>query len=257
MVEQRAAGRPLGISSPRVQDVAGLRAPGGARAGRGIPCHRGQRGAGLAAGHDRRLSSRARGTPGGSAALRANPGDLRAPGADRPRQRRLAARPLGLAQQDRRRAEWRRAIWPAALAATRRLAISERLAARTPATPSWQRDLSVSTTRSATCRGRRAICAAALRGYQDASRSETAGRSATPATPAGSATSRSAQQDRRRAGGAGRSGRRAEGLPATGSRSARSWPRATPATPAGSATSRSAQQDRRRAERRRAIWAAR
>ena len=29
----------LGISSPRVQDVAGLRAPGGARARRGIPCH--------------------------------------------------------------------------------------------------------------------------------------------------------------------------------------------------------------------------
>ena len=48
------------------------------------------------------------------------------------------------------------------------LAIPETLAARDPGNAGWQRDLSVSTTRSATCWWRRAIWPAALTAYQDA-----------------------------------------------------------------------------------------
>ena len=63
----------------------------------------------------------------------------------RPRQCRLAARPLRLARQDRRRAAWRRATCRRRSTPTKpRLAIADRLAKADPGNAGWQRDLSVS-----------------------------------------------------------------------------------------------------------------
>ena len=63
----------------------------------------------------------------------------------RSRKCRLAARPLRLAQQDRRRAAWLRATSPAALDSYKAaLAIRDRLAKADPGNAGWQRDLSVS-----------------------------------------------------------------------------------------------------------------
>ncbi len=100
---------------------------------------------------------------GGAEVLPRRPRDQRASGQSRPRQRRLAARPLGVLRQDRRRAGRRRATCRGAAIYRDGLAISERLAKADPGNAGWQRDLSVSTTRSATCWWPRATCAAALR----------------------------------------------------------------------------------------------
>ena len=61
--------------------------------------------------------------------------DCRAAGESRPRQRRLAARPLGLAQQDRRRAAGAGRPGGGADSYRASLTISERLAKADPATP--------------------------------------------------------------------------------------------------------------------------
>ncbi len=100
--------------------------------------------------------------PAALTSYRASLDDLRPAGPGGPRQCRLAARPLGLAQQDRRRAggPGRPAGGADELRAS--LAIRERLARADPGNAGWQRDLSVSHERigdvqvepRATCRRR-------------------------------------------------------------------------------------------------------
>ena len=79
-----------------------------------------------------------------------------------PRQRRVAARPLGQPRQDRRRAGRRRATWPARCAAYRAEPGDRRAAGRRgpAATPSGSATSRSATTRSATCSWRRATCTA-------------------------------------------------------------------------------------------------
>ena len=80
-----------------------------------------------------------------------------AAGESRPRQRRLAARPLGLARQDRRRAAGAGRPGGGADAATRPRTLSLSVwRKRTPATPAGSATSRSRTTRSATCSGRRA-----------------------------------------------------------------------------------------------------
>ena len=104
----------------------------------------------------RRRAGRA-GRPCGRAdLLPRQPRHQRPAGEIRSRQRRLAARSLGVVRQGRRRAG--RAGRPCGALTSYRdsLVIRDRLAKSDPGNAGWQRDLRCRTTRSATCRSRRA-----------------------------------------------------------------------------------------------------
>ena len=107
---------------------------------------------------DRRRAGGAGRSAGGAEILPRRPRHRRPAGQGRPRQRRLAARSVGVYEKigDVLVAQGN---LPEALKAFRdSLAISERLAKADPGNAGWQRDLSVSHERSATCWWRRAIC---------------------------------------------------------------------------------------------------
>ena len=242
MVAQRAAGRALGISGARVQDLAAVRALGRPRPRRGGTGDRGQQGAGLAARHDRRLSSRARCARRGPPALRANPGHLRAPGAGRSRQRRLAARPLGQLRARSATCSARGAISTPRSRPIRTASPSaEKLAAQDPSNTELAARPLGQLHRIGDVQRARGNLDAALKAYQDSlAIAREAGR-------AGPEQHRLAARPlgQLRAGSATCSARGAISTPRsrpirTASPSPRSWPRRTRATPSGSATSRSA-----------------
>ena len=112
------------------------------------------------------------------------------------------------------------------------LAIPRPLAQADPGNAGWQRDLSVATTRSATCWWRRATCAAALTSYQRRARDQ---RDAGAADPGNAGWQRDLSVSHDKIGdvlvaqGDLRGG--ADQLPAPRSRSPRRWRRRTPATP--------------------------
>ena len=167
------------------------------------------------------------------------PGHLRAPGAGRSRQRRVAARPLGQLHQDRRRAARAGNLDAALKAYQESLAIAEKLAAQDPSNAEWQRDLSVSFSKIGDVQraGQSRRRAQGLPG-QPRHRRE-AGRAGPEQRRVAARPLGQLREDRRRAERAGQSRRRARGLSRTASPSARSWPRRTRATPVA-ARSRSA-----------------
>ena len=158
----------------------------------------------------------------------------------RSRQHRVAARPVGQPQQDRRRAGGAGRREEALAAYRRSLAIAEKLAAADPGNTEWQRDLSVSHDRIGdvlVAAGRREEALAAYR------RSLAIREKLAAADPGNTEWQRDLSVSHDRIGDvlAARGGRGgAGGLPQEPRDRARRSPPPIPATPSGSATCRSA-----------------
>ena len=181
--------------------------------------------------------------------------DCRPSGEGRPRQRRLAARPVGVVRQDRRRAGGAgRSAGGAEIATATALAISERLAKADPGNAGWQRDLSVSYNKIGDVQVAQGDLPAALKATATGSRSRERLAKADPGN-AGWQRDLSVSYDKigdvQVAQGDLAAALKAT---ATGSRSASVWRRPTPATPAGSATSRCRTTRSATCRWRRAIW---
>ena len=176
---------------------------------------------------------------GGAQVLSRQPRHRRPAGEIRSRQRRLAARPLGVATTRSATCRSRRATSPAALKSYRdSLAIAERLAQSDPGNAGWQRDLSVSYEKIGDVQVAQGDLAGALKSYRDS----LAIRDRLAKSDPGNAGwqrdlsvsyERSATCRSRRATLPGRSS-----PIATASRSQTGWRNPIPAMPAGSATSR-------------------
>ena len=138
------------------------------------------------------------------------------------------------------------------------LAIAERLAKSDPGNAGWQRDLSVSYDKVGDVQVAQGDLAGALKSYRD---SLAIAERLAKSDPGNAGWQRdlsvSLQQGRRRAGGAGRPGRRAESPTATASPLPSAWRSPTPATPAGSAICRCRTTRSATCRWRRATWPAR
>ncbi len=176
-----------------------------------------------------------------------------------PRQRRLAARPLGQLRARSATCRARRAIWAARSRPTRTASPSARSSPRrTPATPAGSATSRSASSKIGDVQSAQGDLGGALKAYQD---SLAIGQKLAAQDPGNAGWQRdlsvSFEQDRRRAEREGRSGRRAQGLPGqprhrpearrAGPRQRRLAARPLGQLRAGSATCRA----------RRAIWAAR
>ena len=166
----------------------------------------------------------------------------RAAGRRRPRQHRMAARPVGQPRTSSGTWRWRPGTWPPpATAYQASLDIRVRLAAADPANTGWQRDLSVSHEQARGCGGGGRGPGRRPRRLPGQPRHRARGwPPPTPPTPAGSATCRSATTS----WGTWRWRPGTWPPPAPPTRPAWTspcgWPPPTPPTPNGSATCRSA-----------------
>ena len=176
---------------------------------------------------------------GGAEILPRRPRDRRAAGEGRPRQRRLAARSVGVLRQGRRRAGGAGQPAGGAEILPRRPRHRERLAKADPGNAGWQRDLSVSYDKVGDVLVAQGNLPEALKSYRDGL---AIGERLAKADPGNAGWQRdlsvSLRQGRRRAGGAGQPAGGAEILPRRPRHRESGWPRPTPATPAGSAICR-------------------
>ena len=128
--------------------------------------------------------------PSGAEILSRQPRHRRAPGEIRSRQRRLAARSVGVLRQGRRRAGGAGRSHRGAEILSRRPRHRERLAKSDPGNAGWQRDLSVSYDKVGDVQVAQGDLPAALKSYRDSLAIASGWRSPIPATPAGSAICR-------------------------------------------------------------------
>ena len=188
---------------------------------------------------DRRRAASPGQPDGGAGELPGLPRDPRTPGASRPGQCRLAARPVGLARQDRRCAGRQGNLTAALESYQASLAIRERLARADPGNAGWQRDLSVSHEKIGDVLRAQGNLTAALESYQaslaiaERLARRRPGQCRLAARPVGVA-----RKDRRCAAWPGQPDGGAGDLPGR-TRDRNGWREPTRAMPAGSATCRS------------------
>ena len=130
-----------------------------------------------------------------------------------PEQHRMAARPLGQLQQDRRRAERAGQSGGGAEGLPGRARHPEKLAAQDPSNTEWQRDLSVSFNRIGDVLCAQGNLDAALEAYQDRLGITETGRAGPEQHRVAARPLGQLREDRRRAERAGQSGGGAAGLP--------------------------------------------